>query len=386
MTQDIDQLAINTIRTLSIDAVQKANSGHPGTPMSMAPVAYELWQNHLRYDPADPIWPNRDRFVLSAGHASMLLYSMLFLAGVQRVDADYDVARRARLLAARDRKLPPAALAHPGPPRVPLDLRGRDDDRAARPGHRDLGRDGDRLEVAGRALRRRPLRLRRLRAGRRRLPDGGRLARVGLARRSPQARQPLLALRQQPHHDRRRHRPRLRRRRADPLRGLRLERAAGRRRQRPRPARARLRGVQGRDRPPDPDRRRQPHRLGLAEQAGHRVRPRRTARRGGGQADQARLRLARGRPVPRPRRGPRALRRGDRQARRRAAAPPGSRSSSRPAESRRGDRDRDDAAPRAAGRLGRRASPPSRPTKRRAWPPARPRTRSRTRSPSGCRG
>ncbi|HET7445768.1 MAG TPA: transketolase [Solirubrobacterales bacterium] len=91
MSQDIDQLAINTIRTLSIDAVQKANSGHPGTPMSMAPVAYELWQNHLRYDPADPIWPNRDRFVLSAGHASILLYSMLFLTGVKRVDADYNV-------------------------------------------------------------------------------------------------------------------------------------------------------------------------------------------------------------------------------------------------------------------------------------------------------
>ncbi len=89
MTQDIDQLAINTIRTLSIDAVQKANSGHPGTPMSLAPVTYELWQNHLRYDPADPIWPNRDRFVLSAGHASMLLYSLLFLAGVRRVDEDY---------------------------------------------------------------------------------------------------------------------------------------------------------------------------------------------------------------------------------------------------------------------------------------------------------
>ncbi len=91
MTQDIDQLAINTIRTLSIDAVQKANSGHPGTPMSLAPVAYELWQNHLRYDPADPIWPNRDRFVLSAGHASMLLYSMLFLSGVKKVDADYNI-------------------------------------------------------------------------------------------------------------------------------------------------------------------------------------------------------------------------------------------------------------------------------------------------------
>jgi transketolase len=91
MSHDIDQLAINTIRTLSMDAVQKANSGHPGTPMSMAPVAYELWQNHLRYDPANPIWPNRDRFVLSAGHASMLIYSMLFLAGVRKVDADYNV-------------------------------------------------------------------------------------------------------------------------------------------------------------------------------------------------------------------------------------------------------------------------------------------------------
>jgi transketolase len=91
MTEDIDQLCINTIRTLSIDAVQKANSGHPGTPMSMAPVAYTLWQRHLRYDPADPVWPNRDRFVLSAGHASMLLYSMLFLAGVRRVDAEYNV-------------------------------------------------------------------------------------------------------------------------------------------------------------------------------------------------------------------------------------------------------------------------------------------------------
>lgn len=79
----IRQLAINTIRTLSIDAVQKANSGHPGAPMGLAPVAYTLWQNFLRYDPSDPHWPNRDRFVLSNGHASMLLYSMLFLTGVK---------------------------------------------------------------------------------------------------------------------------------------------------------------------------------------------------------------------------------------------------------------------------------------------------------------
>ena len=73
---DHDELSINTIRTLAIDAVQKANSGHPGTPMAMAPVAYTLWQDFLRYDPADPLWPNRDRFVLSAGHASLLLYTL----------------------------------------------------------------------------------------------------------------------------------------------------------------------------------------------------------------------------------------------------------------------------------------------------------------------
>src|SRR5690242_3146265 len=87
---DIDQLTINTIRTLSMDAVQQANSGHPGTPMALAPVAYCLWQRFLRYDPDDPIWPNRDRFVLSNGHASMLLYSLLHLTGVKAVDPNYE--------------------------------------------------------------------------------------------------------------------------------------------------------------------------------------------------------------------------------------------------------------------------------------------------------
>jgi transketolase len=84
----LDQLCINTIRTLSMDAVQKANSGHPGTPMALAPVAYCLWQQFLNYDPEDPIWPNRDRFILSNGHASMLLYSLLHLAGVKDVSPD----------------------------------------------------------------------------------------------------------------------------------------------------------------------------------------------------------------------------------------------------------------------------------------------------------
>ena len=84
--KDIDTLAIDTIRTLSMDAVQKAKSGHPGTPMALAPVAYTLWQEVLRYDPQDPTWPNRDRFVLSVGHASMLLYALLHLSGVRRID------------------------------------------------------------------------------------------------------------------------------------------------------------------------------------------------------------------------------------------------------------------------------------------------------------
>ena len=86
MSTDITQLSINTIRTLSMDAVQAANSGHPGTPMALAPVAYTVWQRFLRYDPAQPLWPDRDRFVLSCGHASMLLYSVLHLAGVREVD------------------------------------------------------------------------------------------------------------------------------------------------------------------------------------------------------------------------------------------------------------------------------------------------------------
>jgi transketolase len=86
----LDQTCINTIRTLSMDAVQQANSGHPGTPMALAPVIYTLWQRFLRFDPNDPNWPNRDRFVLSNGHASMLLYAMLHLTGVKAVDSKYE--------------------------------------------------------------------------------------------------------------------------------------------------------------------------------------------------------------------------------------------------------------------------------------------------------
>jgi transketolase len=87
---ELDQLCINTIRTLSIDAVQQANSGHPGTPMALAPLVYTIWNRVLKFDPQDPIWPNRDRFVLSNGHASMLLWSTLHLTGVRAVNADYE--------------------------------------------------------------------------------------------------------------------------------------------------------------------------------------------------------------------------------------------------------------------------------------------------------
>jgi len=89
--QTLDQLSINTIRTLSIDAVQQAKSGHPGTPMALAPTVYTIWNRVMRFDPQDPIWPNRDRFVLSNGHASMLLWAVLHLTGTEAVNADYEI-------------------------------------------------------------------------------------------------------------------------------------------------------------------------------------------------------------------------------------------------------------------------------------------------------
>src|SRR6201987_1490076 len=89
-SEELDELAINTIRTLSIDAVQQAKSGHPGAPMALAPLVYVIWNRVMRFDPQDPIWPNRDRFVLSNGHASMLLWSMLHLTGTRAVNAEYE--------------------------------------------------------------------------------------------------------------------------------------------------------------------------------------------------------------------------------------------------------------------------------------------------------
>ena len=145
----LDQLCINTIRTLSMDAVQQANSGHPGTPMAMAPVVYTLWQRFLRFDPEDPIWPNRDRFVLSIGHASMLLYSMLHLTGVKAVNPQYERLGAPRVPLDDIRRVPPARQQVPGPSRIPLDLRRRDHHRAARPGRGHQRRHGDRRALDG---------------------------------------------------------------------------------------------------------------------------------------------------------------------------------------------------------------------------------------------
>ncbi len=137
-TQDLDTLCINTIRTLSIDAVQAANSGHPGTPMALAPLVYTLWNRVMRFDPQDPIWPNRDRFVLSNGHASMLLWSVLHLTGTQAVNAEYETRRQARGHARRHPPLPPARQQGARPSRIPLGLgrRRRPPARSARASRR----------------------------------------------------------------------------------------------------------------------------------------------------------------------------------------------------------------------------------------------------------
>ena len=198
----IDQLAINTIRTLSMDAVQKANSGHPGTPMALAPVAYQLWQHNLRYDPAQPLWPGRDRFVLSCGHASMLLYSMLHLAGVRKV-AKHENKRRRRPgdHARRHQELPPAGQPLRRPSGVRRSGRHRNDDRPAGPRRRHQRRHGDRRQVARRPLqpaRLRAVRQQRLRPLQRRRPDGRHRQRSRLHRRPSEAHQPALDLRRQP--------------------------------------------------------------------------------------------------------------------------------------------------------------------------------------------
>ena len=140
-TESSVELAINTIRTLSMDAVQKANSGHPGTPMALAPLAFTLYTRVMKHSPENPDWFDRDRFVLSAGHASMLLYSTLHLAGY---GLTLDDLKNFRQLEQPDRRAP----------RVPVRRRpgDRGHHRPARPGARDVGGHGAGGADAGRAL------------------------------------------------------------------------------------------------------------------------------------------------------------------------------------------------------------------------------------------
>ena len=297
--------------------------------------------------------------------------------GCKAVDPDYEVVGDPAVSLDDIKSFRQLDSRAPGHPEYRWTSGRRDDHRPARPGRRHLGRHGDRL-ASGRAPATggRALRLRRLRDRRRRLPDGGRLQRSRLARRPPQARQPLLDLRQQPHHDRRQHRARLRATTSPPASWATAGTSPGSATPTTSSCSPRLRGVQGRGGAADADHRRQPHRLGLAAQAGHRRRPRRAARRGGGARDQARLRLARGRPVPRPRRGPRALRRRRSASAAPSCAPPGRRKLGRlrrratPSSPPRSRRSRSASCPTA----GTPASPASTPT-RRGSPPARPRSK-----------
>ena len=234
----LDQLAINTIRTLAMDAVQQANSGHPGTPMALAPVAYCLWQHVLRFDPDDPIWPNRDRFVLSAGHASMLLYSLLHLTGVKAVNPKYETLGE---LVGHARRHQAASASWTANARAIRSTAGR---RGVETTTGPLGQgvgNSVGMAIAERWLaqlfqsaRLRAVRLQRLRPLRRRRHDGRHLQRSRVAGRPSEAVEPVLDLRQQPHHHRRQHRAGVHRRRRDALHRLRLERHARRRRQRSR--------------------------------------------------------------------------------------------------------------------------------------------------------
>ena len=135
----LDTLCINTIRTLSMDAIQKANSGHPGLPMGAAPMAYVLWRRHLRHAPKHPGWADRDRFVLSAGHGSMLLYSLLHLTG-------YDVTLE------DIKNFPPMGREDAGPSGIVYHAGRRGDHRSARSGHGQRRRHGHGGARAGPSL------------------------------------------------------------------------------------------------------------------------------------------------------------------------------------------------------------------------------------------
>ncbi len=275
------QLA-NAIRALSMDAVQKANSGHPGMPMGMADIAQVLWADHLKHNPGNPAvgGPRPVRAVERA-----------------RLDAAV-LAAAPDGLSARHRaadELPAVRLAHRRPPGARPAPRHRDHHRAARPGPRQCGRHGAGGEDPRRDVQSPGPRDRRpphVGVPRRRLPDGRRVARGLLARRHAEARQAHLLLRRQRHLDRRRGARLVHRRHAEALRGVRLARRPRRGWPRPGRHRARHQGGAGRAGPPVADLLQDHHRLGLAEQAGHRGHARRGARRGRGGRDPQAHRLA----------------------------------------------------------------------------------------------
>ncbi len=254
-------LLANAIRALAMDAVEAANSGHPGMPMGMADVATLLWTEYLKHDPADPSWPDRDRFVLSAGHGSMLIYALLHLTGYARPTIE-DIKGF--------RKLGSPCAGHP----ENFLLDGVEATTGpAGTGRRHGGRHGDRRAAPQRRIWRRPGRSPHLGDRRRRLPDGGDQPRGGGPRRPSRPRPPDRLLGRQPDHHRRLDRAFDLGGYRGALRGLWLARRALRR---PRPGRRPPRHRRGAGRSaPLADRLPDDHRQGRAEQAGHRRDPRR---------------------------------------------------------------------------------------------------------------
>ncbi len=212
MPKSVDQLCINTLRFLAVDAVQKAQSGHPGMPMGAAPMAYVLWTRFLKHNPSNPQWFDRDRFVLSAGHGSMLLYGLLHLTGYELSLDDIQQFRQwgSRTPGHPERGHTPGVEITTGP---------------LGQGIGECGRHGDCRSAARGALQPARIRCHRsldLRDCQRRRPDGRCRVRSCLARRPPETRQAHLPVRRQSHHAGSRHRYRIFRGSRTAIRSLRL--------------------------------------------------------------------------------------------------------------------------------------------------------------------
>ena len=222
MPADIEKLSIDTIRCLAMDAVQKANAGHPGTAMALAPVAYVLFRERMRHDPADPAWPNRDRFVLSAGHACILQYAALHLSGYDLTMDDLEQfrqwgSRTPGIPSSTASTRPPASRSRPArSARASATPSAWRSPRPCSPCATTATATPSSTTAPTHLLRRRR--------------HGGRVGRGGSIAGLPRAGQALPDLRRQPHHDRGLDRSRVRRGRRAALRGLRLARAAARRR------------------------------------------------------------------------------------------------------------------------------------------------------------